>query len=179
MRTWEVVGKAKRASKNGRYFTSVKEQKNIKQEFPYLSFVNSKGNPTNLRHGKVSFINKETGIITNAPSPAKFSHNPQIQNRFIREKITEQLHRSPSNLIRYKQALNVQAKVRQQSKHGNGEGQKKALQKIMSELGYTRNVINKVMIQINTTMSPPNMRLKSAKSATPRRNLKSRRALRL
>lgn len=178
MSNWEVAGTVKKASKNGRYYTSVKEQKKIKQNFPNLSLVNSRGKPTNLRHGKVSFVNRKSGVISNAASPAKFSHNPRTQNKYIREKVSGQLNRSPSNLLRYKQALNVQVKARQQSRHGNGEGQKKALQKIMTELGYTRNVINKVILQINTS-SPPNKKMKSVKSATPRINLKSRRSLRL
>ena len=178
MNNWEVVGKAKKASKNGRYFTSIKEQKNIKQQFPNLSLVNSRGKPTNIRHGKVSFINRQTGIISNASSPAKFSHNPRKQNKFIRNKVSAQIQNSPSSLLRYSQALNVQAKVRQQSRHGNSEGQKKALQKIMVELGYTRNFINKIMIHFNAT-SPPSKKLKTVKSVTPKINLKSRRALRL
>ena len=101
MNNWEVVGKAKKASKNGRYYTSVREQKEIKKQFPNVSFVNSTGNPTNMRHGKVSFMNKRTGIITNAPSPAKFSHNPKMQSKFIQEKI-KQVNGTPTNALRYR-----------------------------------------------------------------------------
>ena len=178
MSNWEVVGKAKKASKNGRYHTSVREQREIKKTFPNVSFVNSRGKPTNMRHGKVSFINSRKGTIINASSPAKFSHNPRVQNKYIREKVSEQVRSSPSNLLRYKQALNVQAKIRSNSFRGNNKGHKNALEKILIELGYTQNVVNKVMLQLNAS-SPPPRKLKTVKSATPKRNLKSRRSLRL
>ena len=178
MSNWEVVGKAKKASKNGRYHTSVREQREIKKQFPNVSFVNTKGKPTNMRHGKVSFVNSRSGVITNAASPAKFSHNPRTQNRYIREKVSEQVRRSPSNLLRYKQALNIQANIRGKSFKGN-KGHRNALEKILIELGYAQNVVNKVMLQLEASSPPPIRKLKTAKSATPRRNLKSKRSLRL
>ncbi len=179
MSNWEVVGKAKKASKNGKYHTSAKEQREIKKQFPNVSFVNTKGKPTNMRHGKVSFVNSGSGVITNAASPAKFSHNPRTQNIYIREKVSEQVRRSPSNLLRYKQALNVQAKIRSNSFRGNNEGHRKALEKILIELGYAQNVVNKIILQLNAASPPPVRKLKTAKSATPRKNLKSKRSLRL
>lgn len=152
---WQVVSKPKKAkNKSGKYMTTATEQKFLKSYFPNISFISSTGERPNIRHGKFSYVNPMNGRIINAPSPSRFSHNQKTQNRFIREKIYKTISSSPSRLINLKKSLIAQKLIREQFKHGNTEGQRKALQKILRELGFTNSVINKLILKNRTNIAP-------------------------
>jgi hypothetical protein len=152
MNNWQVVSKPKKAkNKTGKYSTSVAEQKFLKTYFPTISFITSTGQRPNIRHGKFSYINSRSGEIINAPSPSRFSHNQRTQNRLIREKINRTISNSPSKLFNFQKSLIAQKLIREHFKHGNTEGQRKALQKILRELSFLNQLI------LNSH-KPPNMR---------------------
>ena len=158
MNNWQVASKPKKAkNKSGKYTTSVAEQRFLKTYFPNISFITSTGQRPNIRHGAFSYVNPMNGRIINAPSPARFSHNQRTQNRFMRQKINETVSNSPSKLFNLKKSLIAQKLVREHFKHGNTQGQRTALQKILRELGFTNTVINRMILKTKAN-TPPRMK---------------------